>query len=63
MDPSEPGFEAFPSILPGPAEGEMQNTTGLGLVFPLVLVFCWPQPAQKFGGKTSFSYHGSGEKF
>lgn len=39
----------------------MQNATGL--VFPPVLVLCWPQPAQNFGGKSAFSYHGFGEKF
>lgn len=67
MDPSGPGFEALPlpNILPGPTEDEMQNTTGLGLglVFPLLLVLCWPQPAQSFGGKSYFSYYDSGENF
>lgn len=40
MEPSGPGFEALPSILPGP---EMQNATGLGLVFPpaSACIECW----------------------
>ena len=72
MDLSQLGFGAPPllSIIPGPEENEMQNTTVMGLVFPKgfshglvfpqecgkVSVLLWCQPAQSFGGKSVFFY-------